>query len=256
MPTGSWWRSRSGGGRRSSAVSWRGAGHVRPGWRWVGRAGPSGSGARRPRGRAGIPAASGRAAAWCSRRGHGGPAIARRGRRCGTAAGQRRYRRPGLQRGPFRGRCSRRGSFHRDMVDNQQEHAPRLDVQPVGHRPGLAGPGRRRRGVHPAARAPHRVLVVLRHRRGDHRGVDDLVRRRHPEILRPGKIPAARARAPREQRLRHPAAPLPDTAARPLVREREPAGGLPSRPLVILPGGDLSQTRLLSDLACGTLCDP
>jgi hypothetical protein len=76
-----------------------------------------------------------------------------------------------------------------------QATGPGLQVQPVSQRPGLSSPSRRRRGVHPPAAARNRVPVVLRDGRGDHRGIDDVVRRRDAEILRPGEIRAARAGA-------------------------------------------------------------
>jgi len=95
-----------------------------------------------------------------------------------------------------------RAAFHRDVVHGQQEHAPGLEVQPVGHRPRGARACRPRRGVQPPARARHHVLVVLRHARGDRRGIDDLVRGSHPEIGGTGEVPAACARALREQQYR------------------------------------------------------
>ncbi len=53
--------------------------------------------------------------------------------------------------------------------------------------------------MNPAAAARHRVLVILRDRRGDHRSIDDLVRRGDPEIFSILQVPAAAARALREQ---------------------------------------------------------
>ena len=88
-----------------------------------------------------------------------------------------------------------RAPLDRDVVHDQQEHAPGLQVRPVGHGAGLAGPGRRRRGVHPPAPARHRVLVVLGEDRGDRRGVHELVRRDHPEVVRVRQVPPARAGA-------------------------------------------------------------
>ena len=94
-----------------------------------------------------------------------------------------------------------RAPLDRDVVHDQQEHAPGLQVRPVGDGAGLPGPGRRRRGMDLPAAARHRVLVVLRDRRGDRGGVDDLVRRGHAEVVRVREVPAAAARALREQRL-------------------------------------------------------
>ena len=99
--TGCGWRSRSGAGRRSSAGSSRAAGRVRPGWRWAGSAGRvrkrSTSASRSRRHSSSMPAGF----LLRVRAGHaGGPPTGRRGRRCGTAAGQRRWRRPGRRRGP------------------------------------------------------------------------------------------------------------------------------------------------------------
>ena len=89
-----------------------------------------------------------------------------------------------------------RAALDRDVVHDQQEHAPGLQVRPVGDGAGLPGPGRRRRGVHPPAAARHRVLVVLRDRRGDHGRVHELVRRGHAEVVRVREVPAARRTRP------------------------------------------------------------
>ena len=68
--------------------------------------------------------------------------------------------------------------------------------------PARSGPGRRGRPVHPPAAARHLVQVMLGHRRGDQRDVDQLVRGRHAQVRRAGQVRAARARPLREMRHR------------------------------------------------------
>ena len=93
-----------------------------------------------------------------------------------------------------------RAAFDRDMVHHHQEHAPGLEVQPVGD--GSRRPGRLRRGagdVPPAAGAFHLVPVVLGGLRSGFWQVGDLVGVRRPEIPRAGEVAAALAPALREQ---------------------------------------------------------
>ena len=111
-------------------------------------------------------------------------------------AGEHGVDEPVRRAGPGQRLDDPRAPFHRDVVHDQQEHAPGLQVRPVGHGPGLSGPGRRRRGVHPPAAARHRVPVVLRDRRGDHRGIDDLVRRGDAEVVRLRRDPGRTGRRP------------------------------------------------------------
>ena len=92
-----------------------------------------------------------------------------------------------------------RAAFDRDMVYHHQEHAPGLEVQPVGD--GSRRPGRLRRGVGdvpPAAGAFHLVPVVLGGLRPGFGQVGDLVGVRHPEVPRAGEAAAALAPALRE----------------------------------------------------------
>ena len=142
-------------------------------------------------------------------------------------AGDHRVDEPVRRAGPGQRLDDPRAPLDRDVVHDQQEHGPGLQVQPVGHRPGLPGPGRRRRGMHPPAPAGDRVPVVLRDRRGHRRGVDDLVRRGDAEVLRVRQVPR-RTRTPlREQRL-----PLVRVLAPGQVRARRPALlPLPSLPV-------------------------
>ena len=104
-------------------------------------------------------------------------------------AGDHGVHEPVRRAGPGQRLDDPRAPLDRDVVHDQQEHAPGLQVRPVGHRAGLPGPGRRRRGVHPPAPARDRVPVVLRDRRGDRRGVDELVRRDHAEVVRVREVP-------------------------------------------------------------------
>ncbi len=84
------------------------------------------------------------------------------------------------------------------MVHHHQEHAPGLEVQPVGD--GSRRPGRLRRGVGdvPLAQGHHLVPVVLGGLRPGFGQVGDLVGVRHPEVPRAGEAAAALAPALRE----------------------------------------------------------
>jgi hypothetical protein len=121
-----------------------------------------------------------------------------------TAIAARANRRVGE---PVRRPCAGQGPddpgapLDRDVVHDQQEHAPGLQVRPVDHGAGLPGPGRGRGGMGLPAAALNRVPVVLGDRRGDRRRVDELARRDHPEVARVREIPAAGTFPLREQRL-------------------------------------------------------
>ena len=93
-----------------------------------------------------------------------------------------------------------RAAVHRDRVRRDQVHAPRLQRQAVGDRPGGSSPSRGGSPVHPPARAGHLVQVMLGHRRGLQRDVHDLVRGAHAQVSRGCQVRAAPARAPREVR--------------------------------------------------------
>ena len=92
-----------------------------------------------------------------------------------------------------------RAPLDRDVVHHHQEHAPGLEVQPVGHRARRAR--RLRRGVRdmgPAARALHLMPVVLDGHRPRLGQVGDLVGVLHPQVAGVGQVSAARAGALRE----------------------------------------------------------
>jgi hypothetical protein len=98
-------------------------------------------------------------------------------RRCGSggSAGEHRVHEP--RRGP--GAAQRfdqlRAAVHRDGMRGDQEHAPRLQVQPIGDGPGCPGPSRGRRLVDPPACARQGVQVMLDHPGRRERDLDLLV---------------------------------------------------------------------------------
>ena len=177
----------------------------------------------------------------------------RRGRACA-------WTNPSEGRAPVSASMTLRAALDRDMVHDQQEHAPGLQVRPVGHRAGLPGPGRRRRGMHPPAAARDRVPVVLRDRRGDHGRVDDLVRRGErrgrPRPRGPGRSrtrpagtaasshPGSRSR-PGARRARRAACPA--SSSRPRASASGPAGSSRAghRPTAASPSSPSSATRPL-----------
>ena len=96
-----------------------------------------------------------------------------------------------------------RAPFDGDVVHHHEEHAPRLEVQPVGHR--ARRPGSFRRGIRdmdPAAAASHLVPVVLGGHGPGLGQVGDLVGEPHPQVSRGSQVTAARAPALREHVLR------------------------------------------------------
>ena len=123
-----------------------------------------------------------------------------------------------------------RAAFHRDVVHHQQEHAPGLEVQPVGDRARRAR--RLRRGVRDmaaAAGAFHLVPVVLGGLRPRLGQVGDLVRVPHAQVSRAGQVSAARAAALREHvdRLVRLIVPRQVSARRPPLLTRPAAAALP-----------------------------
>ena len=92
-----------------------------------------------------------------------------------------------------------RAALDRDVVHHHQEHAPGLEVQPVGHRARRARRFRRRvRDVQPPAAAFHLVPVVLHRGRGGLGQVGDLVGVPDAEVGGTGQVRAARAAPGRE----------------------------------------------------------
>ena len=130
------------------------------------------------------------------------PGSHRSPRHRGGGAGDHGVHEPG--RGPGAGqRLDQLGAaVHRDGMRGDQVHAPRLQGQAVGDRPGAPRPPARRPQVHPAAPAGHLVQVMLGHRRGLQRDVHDLVAGGHAQVSRGGQVRAARAGSIRE--VRHP----------------------------------------------------
>ena len=123
--------------------------------------------------------------------------------RCGHRAGgavQQRVHPPVAGPDPGHRREDVRAPLDRDVVHHHQEHAPGLEVQPVGHRARRA---RLRRGVcdvDPAARALHLVPGVLDGQSPRLGQVGDLVRVPHPQVAGIGQVSAAAATALREVR--------------------------------------------------------
>ena len=95
-----------------------------------------------------------------------------------------------------------RAPLDRDMVHDQRNTAQACIFRPVGHRPAAPAPAGGGAACTRPQRAGDRVPVVLRDRRGHRRGIDDLVRRGHAEVLGLREVPAAGACPLREQRLR------------------------------------------------------
>jgi hypothetical protein len=77
-----------------------------------------------------------------------------------------------------------RTAVHWDGVRSDQEHTPRLQVQPIRD---STCPRGRRRLVHPPAPARHGVPVVLDHLRGCQRDLDLLMGCRHPRSAAPAR---------------------------------------------------------------------
>ena len=122
----------------------------------------------------------------------------RRGHRLGGAL-QQAVHPPVAGAGPGHRLDDIRAPLDRDVVHHHQEHAPGLEVQPVGDRARRARRFRgRARHVHPAAPAPGFMPVVLDGQRPRIRQVGDLVRIPHPQVSGAGQARAARAPTLRE----------------------------------------------------------
>jgi hypothetical protein len=119
-------------------------------------------------------------------------------RDCGGCPGDHRVHEPRREPGPGQGLDQLRAAVHRDGVRGEQEHAPRLQVQPIGDRPGRPGAGRRCGLVDPPAAARHGVQVMLDHPRRCQRRLDLLVRGRGPEVRRASQVRATLAHPGRE----------------------------------------------------------
>ena len=146
-------------------------------------------------------------------------------------AGQQRVHPPVAGAGAGHRFEDARAALHRNVVHDEQEHAPGLEVQAVGDRARRArGPRRGVSDMPAAAGAFHLVPVILGGLRPRLGQVGDLVRVPHAQVSPAGQVSPAIASARREHidRLVRLIAPRQVSARRPALLTR-PAAAAPPR---------------------------